>query len=82
MPKSNLSKTENHTALLQNIKQFIAEEKSHVVSQVNQTLVMTYWHIGQAINHEVLQDNRAEYGKAVIRQLAQQLLHAKTLCAV
>lgn len=71
--KNNLSKPRNHTALLQNIKQLIAEGKSHVVSQVNQTLVMTYWHIGQAINREVLQDNRAEYGKAVMRQLAQQL---------
>lgn len=73
MQKNNLTQPESHTRLVQNIKQLIADGKRRVASQVNQTLVITYWHIGQAINQAVLQNNRAEYGKTVMRQLAQQL---------
>ncbi len=35
---------------------------------------MTYWHIGRMIKTDVLQNERAEYGKAVIKQLSQQLV--------
>lgn len=60
-------------SLYQDIKQLIEVAKSHVVTQVNQTLVLTYWQIGKTIKTELLHDDRSEYGLATLKQLAQQL---------
>jgi hypothetical protein len=51
----------------------IEAAKGQVVSQVNQTLVLTYWQIGKRIKTEALQDERAQYGSGIIKQLAAQL---------
>ena len=37
-------------------------------------LTRMYWHIGERINKEVLHDQRAEYGKAIVSTLSTQLL--------
>ncbi len=55
------------------IRQLIAEARSRVVKQVNQTLTVTYWQIGKQIQSQVLDNNRAEYGKQTMQQLSQQL---------
>ena len=34
---------------------------------------MLYWHIGERINREVLENQRAEYGKQIVATLARQL---------
>ena len=34
---------------------------------------MMYWHIGERINREVLDNQRAEYGKQIVAQVARQL---------
>lgn len=74
-PKTTfLNETEQNNTLLQSIKQLIEQAKSHAASQVNQTLVLTYWHIGQLIKTQVLQDERAEYGQATIYHLSQKLV--------
>lgn len=55
------------------LRQLITNAKSTVVRQVNQILTVTYWQIGKQIQTQVLDDNRAEYGKQTMKQLAQQL---------
>ena len=40
---------------------------------VNSELTLMYWHIGERINKEVLHDQRAEYGKAIVSTLSTQL---------
>ncbi len=35
---------------------------------------MLYWQIGHSIRHETLRDQRAEFGKQVVRTLAEQLM--------
>ena len=55
------------------IRQLIETAKTHVVSQVNQALVLTYWQIGKRIKIKVLEAGRAQYGAAVLKQLAQRL---------
>ena len=62
-----------YQSLYADIKQLISEARSTVVKQVNQTLTVTYWQIGKRISIEILDSNRAEYGKQVLRQLSQQL---------
>ena len=41
---------------------------------VNSELTLMYWHIGERINKEVLHDQRAEYGKAIVSTLSAQLM--------
>jgi len=49
--------------LYSDIKQLISTARQKAVTQVNQTLIVTYWHIGKRIHTQILQANRAEYGK-------------------
>ncbi|MEN8447433.1 MAG: DUF1016 N-terminal domain-containing protein [Cyanobacteria bacterium J06555_13] len=51
----------------------IEQSKTRVVTQVNQTLVLTYWHIGKAIKTTLITTDRAEYGKATVEQLGHRL---------
>lgn len=43
------------------------------MAQVNQTLVLTYWQVGKTIKTTLLAENRAEYGKAIVEDLARKL---------
>lgn len=40
---------------------------------VNATLSLLYWQIGKRINEEILQNQRAEYGKEIVSALSEQL---------
>lgn len=60
-------------AFYQDIRQLIETTKAHVVTQINQALVLTYWQIGKTIKTEVLEDGRAQYGAAILKQLAERL---------
>ena len=59
--------------LYEGIRQLVQHARSQVLTQVNQALVLTYWRIGKTINLEVLQQERAQYGAGVLRQLAERL---------
>ena len=56
--------------LLQDACYIIEQAKSIAFKAVNDTLVKRNWLLGMRIQHEVLQDQRAEYGEQVIRNLA------------
>jgi predicted nuclease of restriction endonuclease-like (RecB) superfamily len=73
MTQSNLPAIANIDTLYQDIRQLVEVAKTHVATQVNQALVLTYWQIGKTIKTELLQDARSEYGLATLKQLAQQL---------
>jgi hypothetical protein len=73
MTQPNPPATANIDTLYQDIRQLIEAAKTHVATQVNQALVLTYWQIGKTIKTELLQDARSEYGLATLKQLAQQL---------
>ena len=65
----------NVDTLYKDIRQLIETAKLHVVTQVNQTLVLTYWQIGKTIKTEVLEEARGQYGAGVLKQLAERLTH-------
>ncbi|MXV37585.1 DUF1016 family protein [Flavobacteriaceae bacterium Ap0902] len=52
----------------------IEENKKKVAIQVNSTLTLTYWQIGHKINHEILGNERAEYGEQLIKQVSSELV--------
>lgn len=62
------------TTLYQNIRSIILNAKAKVKTVVNRTIVETYWQIGKYIVEEEQQGKeRADYGKALIENLAGKL---------
>jgi predicted nuclease of restriction endonuclease-like (RecB) superfamily len=59
--------------LATDIKELIAQSRQQVAVAVNSAISMLYWQIGKRINEEVLQNQRAEYGKEIVATLSQQL---------
>ena len=55
------------------VQQIIDQAHGRVAATANYELTMMYWHIGERINREVLDNKRAEYGKQIVAQVAQQL---------
>ena len=58
---------------IKDIQGVIEETCLLMTSNVNASLTMLYWKIGKRINEEILQRNRANYGKEIITTLSQQL---------
>lgn len=52
----------------------IDKSKQAAYSAVNETLIKRNWLLGLRIQHEILQDQRAEYGKQVIKLLSEGLV--------
>lgn len=61
--------------LLHSIIGLIDSARYRVATTVNQELTLLYWHIGKAINEELLQNSRADYGKKIIEKLSIRLRH-------
>jgi len=60
--------------LLADLRSLIDTARAHVAQTANATLTLLYWHIGQRIGREVLQNQRAEYGKLILATLSQELV--------
>ena len=61
------------THLLLEVKQLIEQGKQQIAVSVNTTMSVLYWQIGKKINDDILQNQRAEYGKQIIPTLSQHL---------
>lgn len=63
-----------NTQLLQNISSLLDNARKKVAVAVNQTIVLTYYEIGRMIvEDEQNGENRAEYGKADLKDLSLHL---------
>ncbi|NOQ25735.1 MAG: DUF1016 family protein [Bacteroidales bacterium] len=60
--------------LLTDLVVLIERTKTEVVSHVNSSLTVLFWHIGQRILTHDLQNKRAEYGKQIIVTLSRELV--------
>ena len=60
-------------SLIQDLRQIVEQARGHVAATANYELTMMYWHIGERINREVLDNQRAEYGKQIVATASQQL---------
>jgi predicted nuclease of restriction endonuclease-like (RecB) superfamily len=61
------------TGLYSDICKLINDARSHVALKANQTLTMMYWQIGDRINNDLLERERAAYGKQIVSELASKL---------
>jgi len=59
--------------LFNDIKQLIEEGRATIAQTVNVALTATYWKIGEKINQEILNHQRADYGKQIVATLSRQL---------
>lgn len=59
--------------LLNELSYLIEQSQKQLISQVNSTLTLLFWHIGKKINENILQNKRADYGKQIVVTLSRQL---------
>lgn len=64
---------QQETALFQDSCKIIEQAQESAYRQVNETLIKRNWLLGMRIQHDVLKDQRAEYGEKVVRNLSKQL---------
>jgi predicted nuclease of restriction endonuclease-like (RecB) superfamily len=64
---------QTNKAIFTEIKTLIEQSKQDIAVTVNSAMTMLYWHIGNRINREILQNKRAEYGKQIVATLSRQL---------
>jgi hypothetical protein len=75
LAKTNpMAATPTYAPLLTDVRLLIDSARQRVANAVNAELTQLYWKIGQRVNAELLQGQRAEYGKQVIVELAKQLM--------
>lgn len=55
------------------IRQLILDAREQTAQAVNAALTMTYWHIGNRVQREILKSKRAGYGEEIVSALARQL---------
>lgn len=70
---SNLLNNENIKSLYIEIAKTIDNSKRNVVTAVNSEMVILYWNIGKIIKNDILQSEKAEYGKSIISSLSKEL---------
>jgi predicted nuclease of restriction endonuclease-like (RecB) superfamily len=74
--RTGVPKTEavvSDAGLFSELSHLIEQSRQQVAMYANSTLTMLFWQIGKRINEEVLQNQRAEYGKQIVPTLSAQL---------
>lgn len=64
----------NEKKLFTDIIQLIEDARHQMSQVVNASLTITYWNIGERIQIEILNNERAEYGKQIVASLSGQLI--------
>ncbi len=65
---------ENSTLkLFSDIRQMIATARHKVAVKVNREIILLYWNIGNRIRKDILSESRAQYGKQIVKKLAEKL---------
>ena len=59
--------------LLSDVCELIEQGRQQLAISVNSALTWLYWQIGQRINNEILNGERAAYGEQIVAALARQL---------
>ncbi|MDR0767915.1 MAG: PDDEXK nuclease domain-containing protein [Methanosarcinales archaeon] len=59
--------------LYEEISAMIEENRRKIYAHASSSTVLLFWHIGQRINNDVLENKRADYGKKIVSALATQL---------
>ena len=63
----------NEEQLYSDVSELIEVTRQRALHEINRAGILLYWHIGRRINHDILKNNRAEYGSSVVKKLADKL---------
>ncbi|WP_051349502.1 PDDEXK nuclease domain-containing protein [Chryseobacterium gregarium] len=61
--------------LFTDLLELIEQNRHQVAMQANSTLTILFWQVGKRINDDILQNQRAEYGKQIVPTVSAQLEH-------
>jgi predicted nuclease of restriction endonuclease-like (RecB) superfamily len=73
VPTELLEIPDDDRALFGDVSGLIEAARTRAAVAVNSELVMLYWGIGKRIREDILGGERAEYGQAVVKRLAERL---------
>lgn len=59
--------------LFADVTQMITTARRKVAVTANSELILLYWNIGNRVRKDVLNENRAEYGKQIVKKLSDKL---------
>ncbi|MBO6186500.1 MAG: DUF1016 family protein [Chryseobacterium sp.] len=59
--------------LFTDLSHLIEQSRQQVAMQANSILTILFWQVGKRINDDILQNQRAEYGKQIVSTLSAQL---------
>lgn len=59
--------------LFDDLSKLIEQSRQQVAMQANSALTVLFWQVGKRINDDILQNERAEYGKQIISKVSTQL---------
>lgn len=62
------------SALLAELKGLIDRARQTVAQAVDSGLVLLYWHIGDRVRREILNEKRAQYGEQIVATVSRQLV--------
>ena len=68
-----MNEIQNSNSLIEELRGLINFARNRAVAAVNSELTMLYWQIGARLRTEVLNNERAEYGKQIVSTVSQQL---------
>ncbi len=60
--------------LLDDLRKMINQARRSIASTINTSLAMNYWQVGHRIRKEILQDDRAAYGREIVVTVSRQLV--------
>lgn len=63
----NIEPSQDISNLYNNIKTIIDTSKQQAVIQLNNTMILSYWEIGERLKTEILKDKRVTYGQEVVK---------------
>lgn len=73
MSADDLSITWSDAGLVADVRTMIEQTREGVARTVNTGMTLLYWRIGKRIQTEILEHQRAEYGKEILATLSQEL---------
>lgn len=71
MNNSQITAQEN--SLINELKCLVLAAKQQAQLQVNAQMTLLYWQLGEKLQIHVLNNQRADYAKQIVKQVAQQL---------
>jgi len=63
----------SYSALYADLRSYIEKTRVQVAYGINQEMVLLYWHVGHRIRQDILDEQRAPYGKEIVSTLSRQL---------